>query len=160
MFNFASNYSLDTTSNGDLYSNLYTNSSYDVYANVPQGLQIWGIIALILAIIGGILIYFLFIRGKNPVKGKFAKWLKDFLSFKVMWIEPILKVVYYAATIYVMLLSFSFLGMGAGGYGFLMFLIFLIVVPIVIRLAYEAAMMFIMIWRNTRDIAENTEKKK
>ena len=123
MFNFASNYSLDTTSNGDLYSNLYTNSSYDVYASVPQGLQIWGIIALILAIIGGILIYFLFIRSKNPVKGKFAKWLKDFLSFKVMWIEPILKVVYYAATIYVMLLSFSFLGMGAGGYGFLMFLL-------------------------------------
>lgn len=161
MFNFASSY-LDSTSNGGLYTtNMYDTTSYDaLYMGLPQGIQIWGIIALILAIIGGILVYFLFIRSKNPVKGKFAKWLKDFLSFKVMWIEPILKVVYYAATIYVMLLSFSFLGMGLGGYGFLMFLVFLIVVPIIIRLTYEAAMMFIMIWRNTRDIAENTERKK
>ena len=150
MYNFASSYSLDTS----LYD------AYDTYGlgSAFQGIQIWGIIALILAIVGSILIYFLFVRSKNPVKGKFAKWLKDFLSFKIMWIEPILKVVYYAATIYVMLLSFSFLSMG--GYGFLMFLVFLIVVPIGIRLAYEATMMFIMIWRNTRDIAENTNKKK
>ncbi len=154
MFNFASNYTLDT-SMYDTYGD-----TYNTYASAAQGMQIWGIIALILAIVGGILIYFLFVRSKNPVKGKFAKLLKDFLSFKIMWIEPILKVIYYAATIYVMLLSFSFLGIGAGGYGFLMFLVFLIVVPIIIRLVYEATMMFIMIWRNTRDIADNTEKKK
>ncbi|MBR2709546.1 hypothetical protein IKE72_00485 [Candidatus Saccharibacteria bacterium] len=150
MYNFASSY---------LDSSLYSTPSYGAPTiAVSEGVQIWSIIALVLAIVGGILVYFLFIRSKTAAKGKFAKWLKDFLSFKIMWIEPILKVVYYAATIYAMLLSFSFLGLG--GYGFLAFLVCLILVPICIRLAYEAAMMFIMIWRNTRDIAENTEKKK
>ena len=92
----------------------------------------------------------------SAATGKFAKWLKDFLSFKIMWIEPILKVVYYVATIFTVLYSFTFLALG--GYGFLMFLMCLVLGPIIIRIVYEATMMFIMIWRNTRDIAENTKK--
>ena len=123
-----------------------------------EGAAIWMIIAAILAIIGGILLYFLFVRNNTEPKGKFAKWLKDFLSFKIMWIEPILKVVYYIATIFVILFSFSFLALG--GVGVLSFFMCLIFGPIVVRLTYEMTMMFIMIWRNTRDIAASTEKKK
>ena len=130
-----------------------SSSSMDALA----GAGIWMIIAAIIAIIGGILVYFLFVRSKTEPKGKFAKWLKDFLSFKVMWIEPILKCVYYIATIFTILFSFSFLALG--GYGVLMFFLWLILGPIVVRLAYEMTMMFIMIWHNTRDIAENTKKK-
>ena len=37
---------------------------------------VWGIIALILAIIGGILAYFLFVNAKETPKNKFLKWLK------------------------------------------------------------------------------------
>ena len=73
-----------------------------------EGVQIWFIIAAILAIIGGILLYFLFVKSKTEPKNKFAKWLKDFLNFKIMWIESILKVVYYISTIFIMLFSFSF----------------------------------------------------
>ena len=125
------------------------------------GIGIWGIIALILAIVGGILVHFLFVKSKTEPKGKFAQWLKDFLAFKIMWIEPILKVIYYMATIFVILYSFSFLGMFniMGGMAFLMFILTLVLGPIIVRLMYEATMMFIMIWRNTRDIAENTKKK-
>ena len=112
---------------------------------------------MILAIVGGILVYFLFVKAKEEPKGKFLKWLKDFLSFKIMWIEPILKVVYYIATIFVVLVSFSFLALG--GNGFLAFILCLILGPIAIRIAYEATMMFIMIWRNTQDIADDTRKK-
>ena len=130
-----------------------SSSSMDALA----GAGIWIIIAAILSIIGGILVYFLFVRSKTEPKGKFAKWLKDFLSFKVMWIEPILKCVYYIATIFTILFSFSFLALG--GYGVLMFFLWLILGPIIVRLAYEMTMMFIMIWHNTRDIAENTKKK-
>ena len=130
-----------------------SSSSMDALA----GAGIWMIIAAILSIIGGILVYFLFVRSKTEPKGKFAKWLKDFLSFKVMWIEPILKCVYYIATIFTILFSFSFLALG--GYGVLMFFLWLILGPIIVRLAYEMTMMFIMIWHNTRDIAENTKKK-
>ncbi len=137
-----------------LFNSVSNNSSY---TSAATGASIWGIIALILAIVGGILVYFLFVKAKTEPKGKFAKWLKDFLSFKIMWIEPILKVVYYVATIFTVLYSFTFLALG--GYGFLMFLMCLILGPIIIRIVYEATMMFIMIWRNTRDIAENTKKK-
>lgn len=115
---------------------------------------IWTIIALILAIIGGILVYFLFVKAKNNPKNKFLMWLKNFLAFKTMWIEPILKVVYYIETIFVVLISFAFISQS-----FLMFLLILVLGPIVTRLIYEMFMMFIMIWRNTQDIADNTKKK-
>lgn len=137
-----------------LFNSVSNNSSY---TSAATGASIWGIIALVLAIVGGILVYFLFVKAKTEPKGKFAKWLKDFLSFKIMWIEPILKVVYYIATIFTVLYSFTFLALG--GYGFLIFLMCLVLGPIIIRIFYEATMMFIMIWRNTRDIAENTKKK-
>lgn len=127
-------------------------------ASTMEGVGVWLIIAAILSIVGGILLYFLFVNAKNEPKGKFAKWLKDFLAFKIMWIEPILKVVYYVATIFIILNSFSFLGMG--GMGVLFWLLTMILGPVVLRVAYEATMMFIMIWRNTRDIAEDVQKKK
>lgn len=144
----------------------YTDS-YTYYANtdalntmmdaLPTGFYIWAIIALILAIVGGVLVYVLFVRSKSTPKGKFAKWLKDFLSFKIMWIEPILKMIYYFATIFAVLYSFTFLALG--GTGILMWLMCLVFGPIFIRLIYEVSMMFIMIWRNTKDIADNTKKK-
>ena len=137
--------------------NSYSGSSYGTSTDALAGAGIWTIIAAILAIVGGILVFFLFVKSKNEPKGKFAKWLKDFLSFKIMWIEPILKVVYYIATIFVALFSFTFLALG--GVGILSFFLCLILGPIAVRLAYEMTMMFIMIWRNTRDIAENTKKK-
>lgn len=139
-----------------LLNNLSSTGSSS-YASTAQGAGIWMIIAAILAIVGGILVYFLFVKAKTDPKGKFLKWLKDFLAFKIMWIEPILKVIYYIATIFVVLNSFSFLALG--GNGVLMWLLTLVLGPIIIRVLYEATMMFIMIWRNTRDIAENTKKK-
>lgn len=143
-----------TSPSSDVTSLISTNSSADVAA----GVGIWGIISLILAIIGAILVYFLFVKAKAEPKGKFLKWLKDFLSFKVMWIEAILKVTYYFATIFVILISFSYLGFG--GYGVLLFFLSLILGPVIVRLIYEASIMFVMIWRNTRDIAEASGKKK
>lgn len=138
-----------------LINSMSNNSSS--YANSAAGAQIWSIIALILAIVGAILVYFLFVKAKTEPKGKFLKWLKDFLAFKIMWIEPILKVVYYFATIFIILFSFSFLALG--GTGVLMWLATMILGPIIVRLIYEMTMMFIMIWRNTKDIADNTNKK-
>ena len=122
-----------------------------------EGAGIWLIIASILAVVGGILVYFLFVKAKAEPQNKFLKWLKDFLSFKVMWIEPILKVVYSIATIFIVLNSFSFLALG--GNGVLMWLATLVLGPVILRVLYEATMMFIMIWRNTRDIADNAKKK-
>lgn len=116
-------------------------------------LGIWGVIAFILAIIGGILVYFLFVNAKTTPKNKFLIWLKDFLAFKTMWIEAIAKVLYYISTIYLILFSFALISTS-----FLSFILTLVLGPILIRILYEVFVMFIMIWRNTADIAKNTKK--
>ena len=131
---------------------------YTTTTSVSEGVTIWFAIASILAIVGGILIYFLFIKSKNEPKGKFAKWFKDFLNFRIMILEPILKILYYILTIGVILISFGFLGYG--GYGVLMFFLSLVLGPVLVRVGYEFTIMFVMIWRNTKDIADNTAKKK
>lgn len=147
-------------SDSDFYQLLNSSSSSSYRGPSTSdlaGAGIWVIIAAILAIVGGILVYFLFVKSKTEPKGKFAKWLKDFLSFKVMWIEPILKVVYYIATIFIVLFSFTYLTLG--GAGVLLFFLTLVLGPVLIRIVYEMTMMFIMIWHNTQEIADNTKKK-
>ena len=145
----------------DYYTYQVNNDPMYYNATTPSNAEsvgVWVLVAAILAIIGGILTYFLFVKSKNQPKGKFAKWLKDFLAFKIMWLEPIMKVLYYVMTIFVVLFSFSFLSMG--GSGILMFFLCLISGPVMVRVVYEWMIMFVMIWRNTRDIAENTSTKK
>ena len=71
---------------------IYSSSSFG-------GVQVWMIIATILSIIGGILVYFLFVKAKGNPKNKFLVWLKGFLDFKSMWLEVILKISYYFLTI-------------------------------------------------------------
>lgn len=133
-----------------------SSSSLKGAASTFEGIGVWTIIAAIIALVGGILIYFLFVNAKNSPKGGFAKWLKDFLSFKILWIKPILKIVYYLATIFSVLFSFSYLALFnyLGGMALVYFLAFLIAVPIALRVAYEAALMFVGIWENTKAIAE------
>ena len=135
--------------------NLYTTKypTTDVLTSTAAETGIWGIIAFILAIVGGILVYFLFVNQDKTPKNKFVAWLKDFLAFRKMWIEALLKVIYYMTTIFVILMSFSVISTS-----FLAFLAIFIGGPVVIRLIYEGLMMMIMIWRNTTDIAKNTKK--
>ncbi|MBQ6313722.1 hypothetical protein IJI29_02640 [Candidatus Saccharibacteria bacterium] len=134
-----------------------SSSSLKGAANTLEGIGVWTIIAAIIAIVGGILIYFLFINAKTSPKGGFAKWLKDFLSFKILWIKPILKIAYCVATIFAILFSFNYLAMFEylGGMALVYFLLMLIVVPIALRVAYEAALIFVGIWENTKTIAGN-----
>lgn len=114
---------------------------------------VWMVIAFILAIIGGVLLHFLFVKSKTEPKNKFLVWLKNFLAFKIMWIETIAKVVYYMLTIFIILASFALISSS-----FLAFIVTLVLGPIALRVTYESVMMFIMIWRNTNDIAKNTKK--
>lgn len=108
----------------------------------------WPIIALLLSIIGGILIYIFFLNNKKNMNlSPFLKWLKDFLNFDKMMIEVILKVVYLICTIFVILTSFSFIS-----YDFGIFFLYLVLGPIITRLIYELILISICIWKNTTDI--------
>lgn len=112
-----------------------------------QGSIIWFIIAAVLAVIGGIVIYFLFVRTDKKEDNKYLAWFKDFANFKKMLIEPILKVTYLILAIFITLYSFGLIGVS-----FVAFLLTLTLGNILLRLAYETTLILLMIWKNTTEI--------
>jgi len=135
-----------------MYDYGYGYDAVEKAANTAAGVAIWTIVALILAIVGGILIYFLFIKSKSEFSANLNK-LRDLLDFKTMLIEPILKILYLILTIFIILISFNFIAVN-----FVAFLFCLILGPLVLRVIYETAMMTIMIWKNTKELNENVKK--
>lgn len=107
----------------------------------------WTIVAAILSIIGGILLYVLFVNKKDKVENKYLAWIKEFLSFKKMLIEVILKVSYIIVAIFITLTSFNIISTS-----FLGFLLYLIIGNIIARLIYEGSLILLMIWKNTSEI--------
>lgn len=121
--------------------------------NKVSGTAVWTVIAFIIAIAAGIMIYFMFVKDNKPVSEKLQK-LKDLLDFKTMLIEPILKIVYIIATVFIILFSFGLISLN-----FVSFLMVLILGPIAIRIVYELMMINIMIWKNTKEINDNIKAK-
>ena len=109
--------------------------------------SVWSIVSLILAIVGAIIAYFLFVKPEKQYPSKFVNWLRSFLNFNEMLIEPILKVTYMFFAIFITLGSFSIIS-----YNFLAFLLTLVLGNLLIRVVYEASMMMVSIWKNTKEI--------
>lgn len=122
------------------------------------GTLVWTVIAIILAIAAGIMVYFMFVKSDKPVSENLQK-IRDLLDFKTMLIEPILKIVYIILTIFIVLFSFGLISTS-----FILFLIVLIFGPLTLRITYELMMINIMIWKNTKEIngslnSKNTKKE-
>ena len=123
---------------------------YDYMTNTASSIQgsfVWYIIAAVLAVIGGIVIYFLFVRTDKKEDNKYLAWFKDFANFKKMLIEPILKVTYLILAIFITLYSFGLIGVS-----FVAFLLTLTLGNILLRLVYETTLILLMIWKNTTEI--------
>ena len=116
-------------------------------ATKSAGAAIWSIVALVLAIVGAFLIYFLFVKSDKKLNGKFLVWLKEFLDFQKMLIEPILKISYIFLALLITLESFAMIG-----FSFVGFLLMLIFGNIFVRVLYEVGMITIGIWKNTQEI--------
>lgn len=134
---------------------MYSNYGLEQAVESVAYAAMWTVVSLILAIIGGVLVYFLFIKGKDLKLSDGLQKLRDLLDFKIMIIEPILKILYLVLTIFVVLISFNLITVNFFG-----FLLTLVLSPIIIRIIYEASIMLIMIWKNTKIIADNTAKEK
>ena len=128
-------------------------TTIDMYDIVDGGFSqpssaTWGTIALILAIIGGILVYFLFLKKDNENKFTgFKKYLYEFLSFKKMWLETILKISYLIITIYLSLMSFELIKTS-----FLLFVLTFALGNLIVRVIYELSLLLLTICRNTTEI--------
>lgn len=116
---------------------------------------IWTIIAAILAVIGGIVLYFTFLSKKN--EGKFTGflgWMYDFLTFKKMMIENLLKILYLIAALFITLGSFALISTS-----FIAFLMTLVFGNIAARIVYELFLVTLVICRNTTDINKKLGNK-
>lgn len=138
---------------------MYTTSMYgskglSTVANANAASAIWMIIAAVLALVGGILIYFLFLSKKNEGKFKgFWGWLYDFLSFKKMFIEALLKISYLVAALYITLASFALISTS-----FVAFLMMILGGNLLARIVYEFSLILLVICRNTTDINNKLNK--
>lgn len=113
----------------------------------------WTIVALILSVVGGILTYFLFVKKDVKIENKYLLWLKSFLDFKEILIETILKVTYIIFAIFITLSAFNLITIN-----FMGFLVTLVLGNVLLRLGYEASLMFVMIWKNTSEINKKMKK--
>lgn len=115
---------------------------------------IWTIVSVILAIIGGIVLYFTFLSKKN--EGKFTGflgWLYDFLTFKKMMIENVLKILYIIVSLFVTLSSFGLISIS-----FLAFLLTLVIGNVLTRVIYELLLVKLVICKNTTEINKKLNK--
>lgn len=113
-----------------------------------SGSLVWIIIATVVAVIGGIALYFTFLSQKNENKYTgFLGWMYDFLTFKKMIIENILRILYIITAIFITLSSFALISSS-----FLSFLLALIVGNILARVSYELLLVLLVICRNTTEI--------
>lgn len=120
---------------------------YNMYGRSSSYLSTLGV-CLILAVIGGIVLYFTFLSKKNEHKFTgFLGWLYDFLNFKKLVVEAILKVLYLITACYMTLGGFVLL-FSSFGVGILM----MTFGNIVARISYEFLLILILICKNTSEI--------
>lgn len=115
--------------------------------NIGGSASVWVIVSIILAIIGGIVAYFLYIKKDVHTDNKYLIWAKEFFSFKKMLIEDLLKVLYLIFSIFITLSSFALIGVS-----FVSFLLTLVLGNLILRLGFEGTLVLIMIWKNTNEI--------
>lgn len=136
----------------DDYSSLLGSSSSSLDSFASAG--IWTLIALIIAVIGGICLYFTVFSDKKAgtYTGFMAKFY-DFVKFKKMFLTSFLKVMYIISALFVTLASF-----GVISASFLSFVGILVIGNILVRVGYEFSLVLLGIYENTTEIAKSTKK--
>ena len=110
--------------------------------------EVWVIISCILAVIGGIALYVMYLSPKNEknFKGDLLK-VHRFFNFKITIIQPILKILYLISAIAVTLGAFAFIGTN-----FFKFLFILVFGNISLRMTFEVLLMLMTLTNNVREI--------
>lgn len=116
--------------------------------------SVWIIISIVVAIVGGICLYFTVFSDNNEGKytGFMAK-LYEFIKFKKMYITTILKVSYLIVAIYLTLSSFALISTN-----FLLFLLTLIGGNLLLRIVYEFSLVLLSIQENVSAINKKIKK--
>ena len=116
-----------------------------------------GIVTVVLSLVVAFALFFgLVIRKKDP-ESRFAKWWKEFLNFRKIWIAGIMKFFYIFGSLLCIFggIAFIIYAIWQGreqGIGILVGLGIMIIGSIMLRLSFEMSMLFIGLWENTADI--------
>ena len=117
-------------------------------------LAVTTIVALVVAIIGSVLLFVLFLKKDNENKFTgITNWLYNFLQFNKLTIETILKFTYLFLAIFLTVFSFGLIAES-----FVAFLFVLVLGNLTLRVTYELIMVQILIHRNVREINEKLKK--
>ncbi len=109
----------------------------------------------VLAVIGGLVLYFTFLKKSNEGKfKKFLNWMYNFLSFRKLLLEDLLKICYIILALFVTLGSFSFISQG-----FVYFICVLILGNLALRVTFEFSLMMVLICKNTSEINSKLSSK-
>lgn len=112
------------------------------------------IISLVVAVVGGIALYFTFLSKKNDGKfNGFLGWLYDTLTFRNMVVEMLLKIFYLVLAIFITLYSLGLIAVNI-----LLCLGLLIFGNLFVRIAYELVLISIINCRNTTEINKKLNK--
>ena len=139
----------------------YVQSLNDATTGVFTATEVWIIISCILAVIGGLALYVMYLSPKNEknFKGDLLK-IHKFFNFKITVIQPILKTLYLISALAVTLGSFAYIGSN-----FFKFLFILVVGNIGLRMTFEIIILLLTLVNNIREInkkipvIEEKEKK-
>lgn len=112
------------------------------------GTEVWLIISFILAIIGGVALYVMYLSPNNEknMKGNLIK-VHQFFNFKITIIQPILKILYLISAIAVTLGSFAYIGSN-----FFKFLFILLAGNISLRITFEILLLLMTLTNNVSEI--------
>lgn len=130
------------------YDQDYVQVVTDTTTGSFTGTEVWIIISLILAVIGGIALYVMYLNPKNEknLKGELVK-VHQFFNFKITIIQPILKVLYLISAIAVTLASFAYIGSN-----FFKFVFILVAGNIGLRITFEVLLLLITLTNNVSEI--------
>lgn len=139
-----------------MYGTYSTKSSSSLASLFSSSTSGWVSFAAVVAVIGGIVLFFTYLNKKNETKYTgFWGWMYDFLTFKKMVIENILRIFYLISAIFITLSSFALISVNVWA-----FLLYLVVGNIVTRLIYELSLVVLILCRNTTEINKKLSSKK
>ena len=115
--------------------------------------EVWIIVSVLLAVIGGIFLYVNYFSKDKEYKG-FKKVLYDFINFKFTIIEPIFRIVYLIIAIALTLSSFSLITKN-----FFEFIALVVFGNIILRLIFEMLLLTLKLFKDVSEINEKLTKK-
>lgn len=99
------------------------------------------------------IIFYIFEQKNEGKFTGFLGWLYDFLTFKKMMIENVLKILYIIVALFVTLSSFGLMSIS-----FLAFLLTLVIGNVLTRVIYELLLVKLVICKNTTEINKKLNK--